>query len=229
MFANAGRIFVNAVESCQELSAAGLTSAQIQRRSLAAILFSTISTEAFINELHHQSCFWAGEVNPPGWTKALCEVLGEAEKARASIESKYHLAKYILSGEPFDRGAAPFQTFALLIDIRNLIVHAKPLEAIVRKNEHGKYVWSEPKVMVRLQEMNVVNTQDLQIAIAHNPDRIVADLVVQISTQATAKWACKAASGIVSAMLDAVPVDFARITDVLYRDSFIIPDDFERQ
>ena len=62
-------------------------------------------------------------------------MLGEAEKSRTSIESKYHLEEFVLSGEPFDKGANPFQTFALLIDARNLIVHAKPLEAVIRKNE----------------------------------------------------------------------------------------------
>jgi hypothetical protein len=36
-YVNAGSIFQNAVESCQELSADGLTFAQIERRSLAAM------------------------------------------------------------------------------------------------------------------------------------------------------------------------------------------------
>ena len=228
MYINAGSIFENAIESCQELSAEGLTFPQIQRRSLAAILFSTISAEAFINELHYLSYSWADEVDSPGWTKALCEMLGESERSRASIESKYHLAKFILSGEPFDKGANPFQTFALLVDVRNLIVHAKPLEAVIRKNERGEYVWAEPKVMVRLQEMNVVNADGLltRVVLEHGPESVVTDLATQISTQATAKWACKAASGIVNAVLDVIPNKLSPVADLLYRKSFIIPDDF---
>jgi hypothetical protein len=41
-------------------------------------------------------------------------MLGEAEKSRTSIESKYHLAKFVLSGQPFDKGANPFQTFCII-------------------------------------------------------------------------------------------------------------------
>jgi len=42
-------------------------------------------------------------------------MLGEAEKSRTSIESKYHLEEFVLSGEPFDKGANPFQTFATFV------------------------------------------------------------------------------------------------------------------
>jgi hypothetical protein len=109
-----------------------------------------------------------------------------------------------------------------------LIVHAKPLEAIIRKNEHDKHTWTEPKVMVRLQEMKVVNADDVLacVALELGPESVVTALAHQISTQATAKWACKAASGIVNAMLDAIPNKISHATELLYRKSFAVPDNF---
>jgi len=51
-----------------------------------------------------------------------------------------------LSCEPFDKGAQIFQDFDLLVDLRNVIVHAKSKEAVMRKDERsGKYVWTSPQ------------------------------------------------------------------------------------
>ena len=58
------------------------------------------------------------------------------------------------------------------------------------------------------------------------PESVITDLVTQISTQATAKWACRAASEIVNAVLDALPDEPSPVTELLYRKSFMIPDDF---
>ena len=227
MYINAGRVFRNAVEACFELSSPDLTSSLIQRNALTSIVFATVSAEAFINELHHTACIWASRPESPEWTKALCEILGEAEKSRSSIESKYQLAKFILSGRAFDKGAAPFQNFALLVDVRNLIVHAKPLDAIVGKDEHGKVVWTEPKVMVRLQEIGVAKVDDnlREIASKQQSSQIITDLVAQISTRDTASWACKSSSALVNAILDVVPKGFAKETDFAYRKDFT----FEQQ
>lgn len=98
----------------------------------------------------------------------------------------------------------------------------------MRSDDNGKYVWAEPKPMVRLSEMGVVNTDEFltTVALKHDPNRITTDLVSQISTQSVAKWACTAASGIVNAVLDVTPFVLAPRLELLYRESFMIPADF---
>ena len=158
----------------------------------------------------------------PEWTKALCEILTEAEKSRASIEAKFQLANFILAGRTFDKGIVPFQNFALLVDVRNLIVHAKPLEAIVGKDEHGKVAWIEPKVMKRLEEIGVAKVDDnlREMALKQRSNQIITDLVAQISTRETASWACKSSAALVNAVLDVVPKGAAEYTDLCYRKDF---------
>ncbi len=217
---NAGRLFKNAVEVCYK---AQLRNDEIEtrREALASILFATISTETFINELHHSAEEWTDHPLASDRIRALAELLQEAEKTHSSIEAKYQLAKFILSGEVFERGSAPFQEFALLNDVRNVIVHQKPLVAILRRNGEGRFGWAEPKIMVRLEGAGVVEVSGSLAELAsHTTDEAIGvDLVGQISTFAVASWACKAASGIVNGILDAFPEEFGG-TAHFYKEDF---------
>lgn len=219
MYINASGLFEQAIASYQAASKLPRYSIEGRRETLASILYAVISAEAFINELHHLTRGW----NKPdafGWVKALVDLLEEAEKSRASLESKYQLAMFILSGEPFDRGAAPFQEFALLIAVRNLIVHAKPLVATLSKNASGKYIWTEPKIMVRLQSAGVVPVPDdlTDLADHTSAQALSADVLGHISTEVTALWACTAAAGIVNGVLEAIPDPFGATMKFLYRE-----------
>ncbi len=51
MYVNAGSLFKNAVEVCDGLTASAAI--QARRDALVSIVLATISTEAFINELHN--------------------------------------------------------------------------------------------------------------------------------------------------------------------------------
>jgi hypothetical protein len=206
-YALAGSLFEKAVQECKKVSSTAHN--ETERAALASILFAMISTEAFINELGLLVSGEKDHLAVPGWERTLSDLLDEAEKSRISITSKYQLAKFILSGQPFDRGSKPFQDFALLVDVRNLLVHARPLTAIVRKNPSGGFEWAEPKIMVRLQNASALEVDDflLDAASMSNADALAASLVLQISRQSVARWACKAAAGIVNGILDAAPND----------------------
>jgi hypothetical protein len=56
MYANAGRLFANALNLHRGLSSLNPASEQAQRDSLASVIFSVLSTEAFINELAQLAC-----------------------------------------------------------------------------------------------------------------------------------------------------------------------------
>ena len=49
---------------------------------------------------------------------------------RASLLSRLALSNWILTGKSVDRSSSPFQDFALLVGLRNDLVHFKPNEDI---------------------------------------------------------------------------------------------------
>jgi hypothetical protein len=221
MYINAGKVFQNAVEIGRGISSP-IPAVQTGRESLASILLATISIEAFINELHHIAHNFFTGPSAPVQLKVLGDLLEEAERSRASIASKYQLAKFILSGKPFDKGAYPYQDFALLLDVRNLIVHAKPIEAKMQKDSAGRAVWIEPKIMVRLQDLKVLEISDHLRNSTPDTGILISDLISEISTQRVAAWACQAVAGIVTDLLDSIPADFAALTNTFYRQHFKI-------
>lgn len=227
MHANAGGLFQNAIESCRELSSPDLTFSQVKRNSLGAILFASMSAEAFINEIQYLASLWNEHPTKPAWAKALHEILGEVETSRASIESRYQIAKWVLSGSAFDKGSAPFQHFHLFVAVRNIIAHAKPAEAIVEMGEKGEYKWTGPKTIAGLQQIGVVRVEEdllnfLNKALLLN---MTSDLIPQIATQEVGIWGCKTVSAIVNALLDVIPPPFNERANLLYRAQFIVPED----
>lgn len=220
MYVNAGLLFSNAVAICKELTDSAAP--KNRRDALVTIILAAVSTEAFVNELHH----WADDqkgTGAPSWINALGDILGEAEKSRASVESKYQLARFILTGQVFDRGAPPFQDFTLLTSVRNLIVHSKPQEAKIRKDSNGQLLWVEPNIMCRLQGAGILRVSELtKNAFARlEADEIVSDMLGEISTDSVARWACKAAAGIVNGVLDSIPPSWhAKAAETMYRKEF---------
>jgi hypothetical protein len=97
-------------------------------QAVLAILMSSAATEAFVHEL--------GEYAPSAYSTALgpSAVLPEISECarilkqleREPVTTKYLEASKALIGKAFDKGAAPFQDFKLLIDLRNAIMHIKP-------------------------------------------------------------------------------------------------------
>jgi|HubBroStandDraft_6_1064221.scaffolds.fasta_scaffold585820_2 hypothetical protein len=90
----------------------GLTSVSFP---LATVIHAATSLEAFINEeLEHS------RAHRPEWS----EIYDEFE--RDKILPKWLVLAKLLCGKTFDKGREPFQSFKLLIDLRNGLVHYKP-------------------------------------------------------------------------------------------------------
>jgi len=91
--------------------------------ALVALVMAVVAAEAFVNEL--PECIRAGNSLPVTPEMLKCaDALDDA--AFESIVDKYQIAAAALSGKPFDKGGAPLQDFALLVRVRNQIVHLKP-------------------------------------------------------------------------------------------------------
>jgi hypothetical protein len=52
----------------------------------------------------------------------------EVEASKGSLESKFLVASFALSGTMFEKGAQPWRDFAALVRLRNALVHLRPLE-----------------------------------------------------------------------------------------------------
>ena len=62
----------------------------------------------------------------PPEAATFAQIMGDAEEDHASIDFKLRLAHWIVTGRPMDKGSKPYQDFALLMRLRNDLVHTKP-------------------------------------------------------------------------------------------------------
>jgi hypothetical protein len=90
------------------------------------IILSTLAVEAFMNELGNVNSFVPKEELSPSLMLS-ASILDELEKNNAQIRLKLMVSHYALTGELIDKGAQPYQDFDLLVDIRNALVHPKPI------------------------------------------------------------------------------------------------------
>ena len=117
------------------------------------ILLSALSVEAFVNELPDLARQFPKD-HASAQMRGLAQVLGEAEAERASTELKIQLAHLVLTGRPLDKGAQPYQDVALLLDLRNRIVHSRA-EAILMPGE-GAPAPEKPLIVRRFVAMGVI-------------------------------------------------------------------------
>lgn len=143
--------------------------------ALVAIMFSAATLEALISEMQIVAKLSSINFAKAAKMAAVGEVLEEAEENNAQLHLKYLLVSALLAGKTFDKGAAPFQDFSLLIKLRNAIVHMKPTEL------DGKL----PGFFKSLQSR--------KLAAVDKPG-VKRNWVEAISTTAAAHWACETAA-----------------------------------
>jgi hypothetical protein len=105
------------------------TEPRLSNDALTAIVMAAASTEAFVNEFPEYAPLMYSVLGPteaPDAVTAVVQVLQELEESRVPVTTKYLVASQVLIGKAFNTGAAPYQDFKLLIDLRNAIMHIKP-------------------------------------------------------------------------------------------------------
>ena len=100
----------------------------------------------------------------------------------------------MFAGEPYDKGAQPYQDFDLLVRLRNAVVHLRELDELEEIPEPGETV-EPPRVIERLPK-NIL---------AEFPVGTTPQPWLYIQTRAVARWACNSAANMVQSMLDFVP------------------------
>lgn len=160
-----------------------------QSDAVTAIVIAAASVEAFMNEVSTAAASFGRWEQEPPQVQAFAEILEEMEEKRSPIELKWLVAKQVLSGQPYDKGSPPWQSFATLIALRNALMHPKPIiHGVVGQDPY------EPEDTRLLKSL---------------PQHILADLkgewISRIETRGVARWACNAAAAIVVSLFDAFP------------------------
>ena len=83
---------------------------------LAAVILAHASLEAYLNEFLNLR----EHMDPQKWAAAISEL------RRASIQSKWALAAQLFGGKSFDKAGEPYQSFSLLVTLRNELIHYDP-------------------------------------------------------------------------------------------------------
>jgi hypothetical protein len=225
---NAGTLFQVAAQSYLGMSvkpgdAQFRQTKWLQKPALVSIVFAAISLEAFINEAQEiaDSSLKEGDSHP-SQVVAFASVLNEAERSRASATLKFTLASALLSGQPFDRGAAPYQDFALLMRTRDELVHMK---ASGFTSLGGNRLECLPQVgggvLRQLASRNILMDPAADDDWPDSKGDVYARLPTWIGTPAMARWSCNAAASMVNAIIVLAPESvFRRRLQSTYLDDF---------
>ena len=117
------------------------------------------------------------------------EILQEIEDSRGSLTLKYLMASQILSGKPFEKGRNPYQDFALLISLRNDILHLKP------RASSSAGISTIPKYIIGLQQRGLAMASSANMPISWFDS---------LHTREMAEWSVASAREIILAILSSI-------------------------
>lgn len=167
------------------------------RDSLVAIILAAASTEAFINELAEKVIIQRDNgsrlLSPQ--LLAFADALKEVEKAHGSLSLKYLIASLTLSGLMFPKGRNPYQDFAILVDLRNDLMHLKSSDTFIHKEDRQTIV-EPPKAIKALQQRGLARK---------TTDKSVVSWVSMLQTKDMADWACDTSHKIILSDLEMIP------------------------
>ena len=105
---------------------------------VGAILTSVASVEARINEFYIDATDnLLGSILDVSQQALLAELWKPLDEKKVSILQKYQIALAAIGRGKFDTSRGPYQNVALLIGLRNMLVHFKP-EWDSNQKKHGK-------------------------------------------------------------------------------------------
>lgn len=171
-----------------------------EHAALVSVVFAAVSLEAFLNELIGLSQDYHEYFdNQPPVISSFAQLMSELEKIQGSIETRYNMAHWLITGRPYDKASQPYQNFRLLFQVRNDLVHFKPDPLI---DEGGAK--ATPSIIARLQGLNILNNLPEP---ASN-----RSWVHLLGTRAVAEWACNTASLVTADMVAKLPTSTWRET-----------------
>ena len=182
-------LFSIAVEAARGI--AGELRASGQTAALTSIVFSVISLEAFLNEAREVAHDVRDNPSEPEVVAAFSRLMEDAD--RLSLESKFILSNWLLTGKRADTGSPPYQDFSLLVNLRNALVHFDPNEPWNTFEEAAAL--RQKKIITSLESKNILATKVWGLG----------SWTSSIETKAVAEWACNAASQMVLDFVGKLP------------------------
>lgn len=120
-------------------------------------MFAVLAVEAFFNEVTEIAVNSPHKAAEPEVVVSFARFMNDGQLARVPLLSRLIHSYWILTGKNVERGAAPFQDFALLVGLRNDLVHFKPNEDI--PFETGEtYEEVHEKRLKKLKSKNILAT-----------------------------------------------------------------------
>jgi hypothetical protein len=143
-----------------------------QEDAAVAIVFSAAAIESLVAEFALLCNLARRTSGATPYVGLIADALDELEKQRGSVRLKLLVLKGMLQGEPYDASRRPFQDIALLIDLRDSLVHLKPVET-----SDGSH-----KLLRAVVARGLAETP---------PARVAVPWLVQLLTRACAQWAVR--------------------------------------
>jgi hypothetical protein len=162
-----------------------------QQAALTSVVFSVIALEAFLNEMTEYAADPAMNPQPPPAVAALVEFMNDA--ARLSLESKFILSNWILTGKRLEKGESFVQDFLLLVWLRNALVHFKPSETVNLIMSPDEI---HQKLVGKFKSKNILATEI---------ESVLTPWTQLITTKALAQWSCQTAAQMVVDFVQKVP------------------------
>jgi hypothetical protein len=149
---NAPALFSIAVDSAKRIEGAPREGGH--KEALVSVVFAAASLEAFLNE----SVYLAENTRCASpIVSAFAQVMADAEESRAQIQSKFQLGNLVLTGETYEKGAAPYQDFSDLFAVRNLLMHGKSNELFLTVTDKPGALLNPLAVIDRLNSKNILH------------------------------------------------------------------------
>lgn len=205
LFINSGMLFSTAQTASSRAASNDVSPGS--NDALIAIVFAAAAVEASINEIAELASQPTihGAPNPQE-ISSCAALLSEVEDSRGTTTLKYMMARAALTGTTYDKGSQPYQDFALLLDLRNALLHLK-FDRIhnVKVNEVDV---QHPRVIDRLRSRGLLAPTD---------KNTIASWVYLINTPVVAKWACGACSAMVKSLVACIPnSELKKAADLFY-------------
>lgn len=162
-----------------------------QLAALVSIVFSVAAVEAFLNEATEMAVDFSDLPSEPQVVSAFAECMRDAENSRASLESKFALANWVLAGKRLNKGAQPYQDFALMVHLRNGLVHFKGNERFEQNATAEEF---HKKLIQKFA------TKDLLAE-----DMKPGSWIHAIETKAIADWSCRTAAQVIVDFVSKAP------------------------
>lgn len=193
---NAGVLFNIAVGSAKQIEAPLREGGK--NAALISIVFAVASLEAFINESIELAADWSQNPKEPPIVSAFAQIMQDFDRLRVPTESRFQTAHWVLTGQPYNKGIQPYQDFALLMKVRNTLVHYKPDPAVEIAAERVAAT-ALPKSHSILEPLRAKGV------LAELPQGVQGSWILLIGTKAVAEWACHTTSQIVLDLLGKLP------------------------